>query len=136
MESCGEEDISNPEDNLGDNPGDNVPPPPINEIHGDSTIIEPDNIDDDDKLIDIEEIVENTISKFESRIDKAKDYLETTHLSVYPWSSNEVVKAMLNVIRNWKPEMENDEVPTTSIPPVTINAVDSSIGKKKHTFKK
>ena len=87
-------------------------------------------------MIDIGEIIENTISKFEIRIDKAKDYLETTHLSVYPWSSNEVVNAMLNVIRNWKPEMENDEVLTTSIPPVTINAVDSSIGKKKHTFKK
>ena len=93
------DDVINPEDNYGD------------KVQPIRNGIPEDSIPDDDKWIDIAEIIETAVSKFESRIEKVKDIFEKKKDSFeqIPYLRNNIVKSMLHTIRTWPPALDTSE---------------------------
>ena len=96
--SCEEkDDVINPEDNSGD------------KVQPIRNGIPEDSIPDDDKWIDIEEIIKTTVSKFESRIEKVKNIFEKKKDILEPILNLNLVKSMLQSIRTWPPALDTSE---------------------------
>ena len=93
------DDVINPEDNSGD------------KVQPIRNGIPEDSIPDDDKWIDIAEIIETAVSKFESRIEKVKNIFEKKKdiFEQVPNLKNKIVKSMLQTIRTWPPALDTSE---------------------------